>query len=535
VALATLLATALATVLTTAGCSRLDPGIRTQPVDDPLARRVQEIAAGAGGRFGIAARHIESGRTFEWNAGETFEGASVVKIALLAEALAEWREGRLDLSERWKLTSASMSAGSGLLREFEPGLEPTMKDLLRMMNLVSDNTAANALIDRFGAGDVNRRMASLGLPGIRLVGRIPDRYPEEGEGARWQGLRLGEMTPRDTALFWQKAATGTLVDGEASRLALELTKDPRTSDRLPRLLRKDESNAWSGKTGTLNGVRGDSGVLRTRKGHFVLVAFVDRIPESEAWRAGPAMGEIAKAIVDAWDRDLPDLPPVAELPRPRALAPAVSRLELTPAEAARTGLPLAGRVWGDADARFWSLWKAAGGSDDACLLPSPNSWWAGSNPGKIEPLSAIVLHHTAMESDEECLEMFLDPASRVSSHFLVARDGRLWQFVSLEDRAWHAGVSRLHGRWDLNHTSVGIEITGNGNRAPFTPAQLEATARLVGVLVAMYDIPAPWVVGHQHISPDRKVDPGKSFPWNDVMRSALEEARSLAPSKGATR
>lgn len=533
-AAALLAAVVFSAVLFATGCATVDPGIRVEPADASLARSVQKIARGAGGRFGIAVRHLESGRTFEWNAGETFEGASVVKITLLAEALAESREGRLDLGERWRLTRRGMAAGSGVLGEFEPGLEPTVRDLLRLMDVVSDNTAANALIDRFGAGDVNRRMAALGMPGIRIVGRIPDRYPEESESSRWKGLALGEMTPRDTALFWQKAATGTLVDAEASRLALELTKDPRTSDRLPRHLRKTETTTWSGKTGTMNGVRGDSGVLGTRKGRFVFAAFVDRIPESEAWRAGPAMGEIAKAIVDAWSKELPDLPLAVEPVPPPALAPAVARLELTPAEAARTDLPLAARVFGAADLRFWELWKAAGGGDggeDACLVPSPNSWWAGMDPAKIEPLSAVVVHHTAMETDAECVEMFLDPRSRVSSHFLVGTDGRLWQFVSLDDRAWHAGASRLHGRWALNRTSVGIEITGNGNAHPFTPAQLRTAARLVGVLVAMYDVPAPWIAGHEHVAPDRKNDPGRLFPWNDVLREALETARRLSPGE----
>jgi N-acetylmuramoyl-L-alanine amidase len=168
-------------------------------------------------------------------------------------------------------------------------------------------------------------------------------------------------------------------------------------------------------------------------------------------------------------------------------------------------------------------------------VPSPNSWWAGADPAKIEPFSAVVLHHTAMETDAECVDTFLDPGSRVSSHFLVGTDGRLWQFVSLEDRAWHAGSSRLHGRWALNRTSVGIEITGNGNVHPFTPAQLATTARLVGVLIAMYDLPIPWVVGHEHVAPDRKNDPGRLFPWNDILREALETARRLAPETGGTR
>jgi N-acetylmuramoyl-L-alanine amidase len=162
----------------------------------------------------------------------------------------------------------------------------------------------------------------------------------------------------------------------------------------------------------------------------------------------------------------------------------------------------------------------------------PNSWWEGYEPFKIEPISALVLHHTAQATDEECIALFEKPESKVSSHFLVGRDGRLFQFVSLEHRAWHAGVSLLHGRMALNRTSVGVEITGDGNRYPFTPAEVETVVRLVGVLTAMFEIDAPWIVGHQHIAPDRKNDPGALFPWNEVVRRGLALAQKLSAQTG---
>lgn len=293
-----------------AACTHINPAIRSTPENAALARTVRKSVEKTGAHFGIAARHVESGRTFTWNAGESFEAASVVKIALLAQALGLWREGALDLSERWTLTPPAVAAGSGILDEFEPGLNPTLKDLLRIMCALSDNTAANSFIDRFGAPAVNARMESLGLPGIRLLGRIPDRDPEESEASRWKGLRLGSMTPGDTAAFYEKIVLGSLIDGEASRLAARLLRNPRTSDRIPRHLRSTPDATWAGKTGTMNGVRNDSGILTTRKGNFVFAVFADRMPETEAWKAGPAMGEVARAIVNEWSRDLPDLPPV---------------------------------------------------------------------------------------------------------------------------------------------------------------------------------------------------------------------------------
>lgn len=476
--------------------------------------------------MGLVALHVESGRRLELNALEEFEAASVIKLALLTEALALEREGRFDLTDRWKLTAKNVAAGSGILDEFDPGLTPTNRDLLQLMIAISDNTAADRFIDLFGADAVNARMAALGLPLFRLVGRIPNKGQEP---SKWPPL--GVLTPRDTAEFYRRVATRTLLGPAKDRLLARLLAAERTHDRLPRLLLDEHGASWAGKTGSYGGVRNDSGILTTKKGRFVLVAFTDRIPDvkAAAARAIRAMGDIAAEIVNEWSASLPDLPPVDEPPLLPDLLPPVPRAERRLAEArANPGALHLDRVFRETDRRFWDLWGASGGNEaDACLIPMPNSWWEGYDPFKIEPISALVLHHTALDTDEECIALFQKPENNVSSNFLVGKDGRLFQFVSLEHRAWHAGVSLLHGRMALNRSSIGVEITGDGNRTPFTPAQIETVVRLVGVLTAMFELDAPWIVGHQHIAPDRKNDPGALFPWNDVVRRGLDLARRL--------
>ncbi|MEO8587639.1 MAG: serine hydrolase [Acidobacteriota bacterium] len=507
-------------------CTTVPASLHTVPANTPLARRVAKLAAGSGARMGLVALHVESGRRLELNAADEFEAASVIKIALLAEAVAREQEGRLDLTDRWKLTSRNVAAGSGMLDEFDAGLTPTNRDLLQLMIAVSDNTAADRFIDLFGAEAVNARMAALGLPGIRLVGRIPSSGKEP---QKWPPL--GIMTPRDTAELYRRVATRTLTGPAGDRLLAKILTTQHTRDRLPRLLLEDKGTAWAGKTGSYGGVRNDSGILTTKKGRFVLVSFSDGIPDAKGATAAAvrAMGEIAAEIVNDWSASLPDLSPVVELPLPTVLRPPVPRAETTLAEArANPGAPHLDRVFRETDRRFWDLWRAAGGDvTDTCLIPMPNSWWDGYMPWKIEPLSALVLHHTSQDTDEECIALFQKPESRVSSHFLVERDGGLVQFVSLEHRAWHAGASVLHGRMALNRTSIGVEITGDGNRYPFTPAQVETVVRLVGVLTSMFELESPWIAGHEHIAPDRKNDPGALFPWNEILRRGLALAEKL--------
>ena len=98
----------------------------------------------------------------------------------------------------------------------------------------------------------------------------------------------------------------------------------------------------------------------------------------------------------------------------------------------------------------------------------------------------------------------------VSAHFLVRRDGELIQFVSCDERAWHAGLSTWQGRANCNDYSIGIELEGLEGEL-FEAAQYDTLAALIEQLARHYPIAA--VVGHEHVAPGRKFDPGAGFEW----------------------
>ena len=98
----------------------------------------------------------------------------------------------------------------------------------------------------------------------------------------------------------------------------------------------------------------------------------------------------------------------------------------------------------------------------------------------------------------------------VSAHFYIRRMGEMWQFVSCDDRAWHAGASHYRGRDNCNDHSIGIELEGIEG-ACFEPAQYAALAALVPGLMQRY--PIQHLAGHEHIAPGRKADPGAGFDW----------------------
>jgi AmpD protein len=105
---------------------------------------------------------------------------------------------------------------------------------------------------------------------------------------------------------------------------------------------------------------------------------------------------------------------------------------------------------------------------------------------------------------------------KVSAHFFITRLGHLWQFVSCDDRAWHAGLSEYRGRSDCNNDSIGIELEGLEGGS-FEPAQYETLSSLCSSVLTHY--PVAHIAGHEHIAPGRKFDPGAGFDWALLERS----------------
>jgi len=157
------------------------------------------------------------------------------------------------------------------------------------------------------------------------------------------------------------------------------------------------------------------------------------------------------------------------------------------------------------------------------FIPSPN---CDERPAG-SAINLLVVHHISLPPGEfggpGIVELFtnrLDPAAhsfyatvagtKVSAHFLIRRDGELYQFVPCGARAWHTGESRWKGRTRCNDFSIGVELEGTGE-APFTDAQYGRLAVLTRALKARY--PIRDIVGHSDVAPGRKSDPGPKFDW----------------------
>jgi AmpD protein len=124
---------------------------------------------------------------------------------------------------------------------------------------------------------------------------------------------------------------------------------------------------------------------------------------------------------------------------------------------------------------------------------------------------------------------------KVSAHVLIARDGKLTQYVPFDLRAWHAGRSSHRGRAACNDFSVGIELEGTDDRR-YTAKQYRALASLIAALRAAYpSLRSADVVGHSDVAPGRKTDPGPAFDWARLRRLLAERERAIARDARASR
>ncbi len=147
----------------------------------------------------------------------------------------------------------------------------------------------------------------------------------------------------------------------------------------------------------------------------------------------------------------------------------------------------------------------------------------------------IVLHYTGMETGDGAEAWLCNPASEVSSHYLVHEDGRIVQMVREGDRAWHAGKSSWGGQSDINSCSVGIEIVNPGHAfgyPSFPEHQIDAVIALCRGIIGRHSIVAERVLAHSDVALGRKIDPGEKFPWRNLHEAGVGHWVAPSPRNG---
>ncbi|MBE3589251.1 MAG: serine hydrolase [Firmicutes bacterium] len=267
-----------------------------------LEEAVARAAAGFSGHLAVFARDLRDGDTFELDADHVGETASVIKVPILVALWEAVEAGRMGWHDMVRVNPANRTTGSGVIADLEDGVQLRICDLATLMIVVSDNVATNELIDRVGQEAVNRAMERRGLRATRLHKKLFWDIPGP----------LGTTSPREIASLMESIYRRRCVSPRADETMLAILDRQHYNSALTRLLPypliaeeggRPPAVLVASKSGSLDGVRNDAGIVRTPWGDYVVALMTDGAldpryhPDNEAMLLLP---RISRAILEAF-------------------------------------------------------------------------------------------------------------------------------------------------------------------------------------------------------------------------------------------
>lgn len=243
-----------------------------------LDSRVRAEVAPFKGRVFLYAKNLDSGETYSFSGDERVRTASTIKIAVMIEAFARVAEGKAKWTDELVLTKAARYGGSGILPELSDGLRLTLQDCVRLMMLLSDNTATNMVLDYLTTDAVNERINSLGFKATRIMRRVGGGG-ESKEGRLGDNLKrfgLGATSPHEMVQIMEKLERGEIISKEASKKMIELMKREQARYSIGRAT---PDVPMASKYGALDPLRSCVAILYTKKGRIAMTITVDDMPE----------------------------------------------------------------------------------------------------------------------------------------------------------------------------------------------------------------------------------------------------------------
>ena len=271
-----------------------------------LQKELNSLAAQHQGKVAFYAKDLKTGATVAIDPDVPVATASVIKLPIMVEAFYQVKAGKHRLDERLKLTKENQVPGSGVLTLLQPGLEPTLQDAITLMITQSDNTATNMVIDAIGIPPVNDRIAAMGLKNTYLYKKVfmPPQGPMPPDQKKFG---LGKTTAREMAQVMESIERCDLKDAALCKLMIGILKNQNVRTMIPRYLEAvdttETDSAIGNKTGSLDDVRNDVGIVYAKHGPIIISAFTYDNAD-HGWSvdnsAEVLVAKMAKAVVDAW-------------------------------------------------------------------------------------------------------------------------------------------------------------------------------------------------------------------------------------------
>jgi beta-lactamase class A len=257
------------------------------------------------GTVSLYAKNLDTGATFGIHESDAVRTASTIKLAIMTAVFDAVSRGLAKWTEPLTVTAADKVSGTGVLAEMSDGDQLPLRDVVRLMIVLSDNTATNMVLERFTADAVNAYLDKLGIRTTRAMRKI------RGDGANFnpeisaagklpenQKYGLGMSTPRDMVTILEKLERGEIVSAEASKEMIGILK--RCQDATG-IRRRMGGVTVANKTGALDALRSDVGIVYAKTGRIAMAITVDGMPKTDYTpdNVGSVLiADVAKILVD---------------------------------------------------------------------------------------------------------------------------------------------------------------------------------------------------------------------------------------------
>lgn len=259
---------------------------KSRPVPTPtplnpvstLDSRIADATRDFRGKVWIYAKNLDTGRDFSLRADELVRTASTIKLPIMTEVFRQVQQGKLKWTDEIVLTKQNKQGGSGILGEFSDGSKIDLKTLTNLMIVLSDNTATNFLLDKVSADSVNDFLDTLGLKQTRSLRKIGGGGDSRAVADPFYRLfGIGVSSPREMVKLMEMLEKGEVVSKDASSEMLNILRRQQYKDAIGRNL--PDTIPSASKSGSLDRLRSDVGIVYTRRGRIAMAITVDDMPE----------------------------------------------------------------------------------------------------------------------------------------------------------------------------------------------------------------------------------------------------------------
>jgi beta-lactamase class A len=273
----------------------------------PLDRQVRDAMAGFEGTVYLYAKNLETGANYGLRENDRVRTASTIKLPIMAAVFQAVAVGDAKWADELTLRDADKVSGSGVLFEFSNGVKLPIRDVMRLMIVLSDNTATNLLLDRFTADRVNAEMDKLGLKHTLSMRKVrgdgtalkaPSGWSAAGKLPDNQKYGLGSSTSREMVTLLEKLERGEVVNAESSKAMIAVLKRNQDGECIRRYF---ADTPVANKSGALDALRSDVGIVYAKAGRVAMAITCDGMPKIDYGpdnKGALMIARLARILVD---------------------------------------------------------------------------------------------------------------------------------------------------------------------------------------------------------------------------------------------